>query len=252
MKRPLWPKKYLSIFVFSSFLLSCGLEQYYYLPQLSQDNIQLTSNNSAAVIIPSIEQYYYATNYSIYYRIYIGNELNPNFNDKSSNYLTSINPSLNTDYNAIFPSTDPTNTTANTAINTLFKSRNYFELELNGVENGEILSKRGGTLRLEFPAVLTAENPASYAVLNNGKPVAMRRSSQLFYPVPDYTFNNSNDLSNQAYANANANADVASINANPQYFAYVSMYIAAVGTNAEFSPIYSKPTHIGIFKLPDY
>jgi hypothetical protein len=37
-----------------------------------------------------------------------------------------------------------------------------------------------------------------------------------------------------------------------QTYAYVSMYIIAVGyNNIDFQLIFSKPTHIGIFKLPD-
>jgi hypothetical protein len=250
MKKFLGLKKYFSIFAFSFFLLDCGLEQYYYLPQNPQ--AELTYNDSAIVEIPSIDEYYYATGYSIYYRIYISNTYIPII-DRSRETLTSINSNLYNDYNAIFPSTDPTNETATTAVNTLFKSRNYFELELNGADIKEILSIHGGTLRLEFNKI---DYPyASYIFFNDDGPIAMKRSGELISPLPtdDYTFNNSTGLNNYNNSNANANADVSSIpnNISPRY-AYVSMYIVAVGMNNElFSAIYSKPTHIGIFKLPD-
>jgi hypothetical protein len=247
MKKFICLKKYFTIFAF--FLLSCGIEQYYYLPQPPQE-IELTYNDSATVVITAIDQYYYAAYFSIFYRIYISNIFIPNI-DKSSGTLTRINPSLNSDYNAIFPSTDPTNTTAITAVNTLFKSRNYFELELIGENIKDILSKRGGTLKLEFNKVDYPYSP--YINFDDGSPIAMKRSGELISPVPDYNFNNSSDLNNYNYANDNINADVSSIsnNISPRY-AYVSMYIVAVGMNdGDFSTINSKPTHIGIFKLPD-
>jgi len=252
MKRQVWLFGLFLCFSLPLFLFSCGIEQYYYLPQLSQANIQLVSNNSAIVSIPSIADYYYATNYAIYYRIYISGENIPII-DRSRETLTRLNSSLYSDYNAIFPSTDPTDTSTGTPANTLFKGRNYFELELSGANIRDILSVFGGTLRLEFPAILTADTPASYVILDNGRPITMKRSSELISPVPDYTFNNSTDLSNQANAVANINADVTGTSAvSSQKFAYVSMYIVAVGVNSElFTGIYSKPTHIGIFKLPD-
>jgi hypothetical protein len=53
-------------------------------------------------------------------------------------------------------------------------------------------------------------------------------------------------------ASATVNADVADQSgiSGPRY-TYVSMYILAYGMDNNFSSVYSTPTHIGIFLLPD-
>jgi hypothetical protein len=208
-------------------------------------------NNSATIDIPSISGFYYATYYSIFYRIYISGQ-NVDFQiQTSSDALNNINPDLWRDYSAIYPSTDPTNLSANTSINTVFKNRNYFELELEDENiHDNVLSTSEKVLTFQFPAV-PGECP--YLILNSESRMLLSRSSELISPVPaDLYFLNSEDLNNIKNAIADINADVAGHTGISQLYAYVSMYIVAVGLNPTlFTPIYSKPTHIGFFKLPE-
>jgi len=230
--------------------LSCGIDEYYYLPQVSEANITRTFNNDAVINFPRINQYYYATNYTIFYRIYIS-EHDTGFTDiQSQEQRNSISASLVSDFNALQSVTDPTITTAIPSINT-FSGRNYFRLELEEVDINNILSVNGGSLRLSFP---TAQWGFPVAFLNNSnQEIRLRRSSELISLEPrgDPFFRNTADLSDYEKANSEINADVAGRNGASQH-AYVSMYIVATGYNNElFSPIYSKPTHISIFKLPN-
>jgi hypothetical protein len=243
----------LAVNLFSFFVLTCGIDEYYYLPQVSQSRIRdKVMNNSATIDIPSISDFYYATNYSIFYRIYISGQNVDAQIQTSNDILSNINPDLWRDYSAIYPSTDPTNSSASTSVSTLFKNRNYFELELFNVTNiyDTVLSPNGGKLTLQFPAVI-GEYP--YATFNNESNLLLKRCSRdLISPVPDLYFLNSEDLNDSAKAIATINADVAGRTGISQRYAYVSMYIVAVGLNPGlFTPIYSKPTHIGIFKLPE-
>ena len=223
-------------------LFSCGIDEYYYLPQLSESSITRISNTEAVINLPSISQYYYATNYIIFYRIYISDHLassdiqTPSLRYDISSYLAS-------DYDSLYSLTDPTNSASITSVNT-FINRNYYILEFDGTNTGNILSGSGGTLRIIFPT--GQDRP----YVNNNQSY-LRRSSELISPEPagDPFFRNTPELNNSAYAISTKNADVAPGRNN---YAYVSMYIVAAGYNNElFSPIYSKPTHISIFKLPD-
>jgi len=233
------------------FLFSCGIEEYKYIPQIPQGNIQRTNNTEATISlnIPSIQQNNYATRYSIYYRIYISNE---NISSEiSGEVLNNISSDLSRDFASIFPSTDPADTTGGTSVKALFENRNYFELDFEeGADIKSILTnKSSGTLRLRFPTELSGFPTATF----NGSEYRIIRSGDLISPLPvnDPFFRNTSDLSAYANANANVNADVAA-RAGISSFAYVSMYIVATGLDNElFTPIYSKPTHISIFKLPN-
>jgi len=247
-------KKRLGIFLVNILLsafLSCGIDEYYYLPQVPQANITRTSNTEAVIRLPSISQYYYATNYIIFYRIYISN-VDIGAEIQTSSERISIHSSLESDFNAFDEITDPTVSTAITSANT-FSNRNYFKLEAYGADINNILSAGGGTFRIRFPTGQW-EFPEiiSRPLLDNDVGVSLRRSSELISPLPNEPyFLNTSELSNYANANSNNNADVAGRSGISQH-AYVSMYILAAGYNNElFSPIYSKPTHISIFKLPN-
>ncbi|MDR0302806.1 MAG: hypothetical protein LBI04_10915 [Treponema sp.] len=234
-------------FAASVFLLTCGIEEYYYLPQLPERNIQTQMNTSATISIPPLTEYY-ASNYSIYYRIYISGHPESGTIDTSS-LRSTISPSLSSDFDAIYPNTDPTSTTAGTPANTLFKNRNYFELELDGVDINDPLKKSGGNISILFPT-----DTGGFPVLSfDGSEIRLFRSKDLISPVPDRYFRNTPDLNDPEKATSNINADVAGRSGLSQRYAYVSMYIVAAGLNpVAFTPVYSKPTHISIFRLPDY
>jgi len=225
--------------------ISCGVDEYYYLPQIPEGSISRDLNTEAVIVIPPIpDQYYYANFYTIYYRIYVSNHLTTSVSE-----LAQISPALLSDYNLFFPITNPANTTAITMANT-FSNRNYFRLEFEGTSIANVLPPGGGTLRIQFP---TAQWGIPVVSLNDGQQFRIIRSSELSSPEPrgDLLFRNTPELRDNANANANTNADVAG-RAGIMQYAYVSMYIVAVGTDpANFSAIYSKPTHISVFKLPD-
>jgi hypothetical protein len=235
-------------FILSAVFFSCGIPEYFYLPQIPESNVKTALNTNAEVSLPAIsDDYYYAGSYTIFYRIYVSNE---NLVATSSAELSQISSALLSDYTAFSQITNPANTSAITSSNT-FRNRNYFELEFEGVDIASILPKSGGTLRIIFPT-----SPWDYpvATINDGQEYRLRRStSQLTSPEPrdDLFFRNTQELRFYQNANSNINADVAGRSGEMQY-AYVSMYIVAVGANpVNFTSIYSKPTHISVFKLTD-
>jgi hypothetical protein len=244
----IFQKFFIKIYVLfiSAAFLSCGIDENYYLPQIPEGNIITALNTEAVVYLPPIsdDKYYYAGSYTIFYRIYISN-----FLTESSTELSQISPSLASDYNFFSQITNPTNTSAITSSNT-FRNRNYYEIEFEGTDIASILPKSGGTLRISFPTFLGDYPTAS---IDEGQEYRLSRSGQLISPEPrnDLYFRNTLELRIYENANANINADVAGRIGEMQY-AYVSMYIAAVGTNPDnFMPIYSKPTHISVFRLTD-
>ena len=237
----------------SAFQLSCGLDDYYYLPQVPPSYVTSSMTSTATIIIPRIDQdYYYANYYSIYYKIYIGADRY----DDSATALNNVNPELIRDYNAIFPNTDPTNTTAGTSVNSLFRNRNYYELRLENGSSNYLLPASGGTLTIRFP---TSMGDYPVAVLNDGPELRLSRPygsgiGELLSPLPrnDPYFRNTPELNDNENAVSEVNADVSGRSGISQRYAYVSMYIVAVGyDNALFTQIYSRPTFINIFKLPD-
>jgi len=236
----------LTILLACAGFISCGIDEYYYLPQVSESGVTVNLNTEATLNLPAISQdeYYFAVSYTIFYRIYVSN-----FLTSSSTDIAQISPSLASDYNYFTTFTNPANTTSITSSST-FRNRNYYELEFDGADIVSMLPKSGGTFRIRFPTVLWGEPSAS---LNNGQEVRLQRSRQLISPQPrnDLLFRNTPELRSYENANANTNADVAGRTGEMQY-AYVSMYIAAYGVNpGNFTQIYSKPSHIGVFKLPD-
>jgi hypothetical protein len=227
------------------FLFSCGLEEYYDLPQVPQINIKTIFNTDAVIVIPAVPDppYYYATNYSIFYRIYIS-ESDVSTEISSPAQRSQISASLASDFNALEQFTNPANSSVPSA--STFRNRNYFELEFEGSTINSFLTTIGvtlnRTLNIKFPT-----EPGGFPVVffDNDPEIRLRRSGNLISPEPigDPFLRNTPALNNTI------NADVSARSGN---YAYISMYIVAVGyDNSQFTPIYSKPTHISIFKLPD-
>ncbi|MCL2271596.1 MAG: hypothetical protein FWC19_02160 [Treponema sp.] len=235
---------FLCLIPLSVFFLTCGIEEYYYLPQVNEGDITLILNTEAIIDLPPIPDiYYFASGYIIFYRIYISTEY-----VTSSTAMNQISSALVSDYNAFSQFTNPANTSSIISLNT-FRNRNYFELEFYGGEIASILPKTGGTLYIRFP-VVTGGYPI--VTIDDGQEIQLRRSRKLISPQPieNLSFQNTYELRLPENSNININADVAG-HQDGQY-AYVSMYIAAIGTNpSNFTPVYSKPTHIGVFILPE-
>jgi len=261
--------KPLFLFVFLSFsFFTCGIDKYYYLPQVSEGNIKMTANTEALITLPRLsnnpEYSNYNPGYSIFYRIYISN--NPINAEIQQSDLSTINSTLNSDFSAFYPLTDPTNYSSLANSNT-FRNRNYHELELDGVNISNVLTGNGSTFRINFLPI-TGERPAiidtgridsetgteytRYLFRNSGNG---SNNGIQFFPEPDRYFFYSPDLVDKTdypISTGGINNDVALRNNSKVDigYAYVSMYVVAVGVAPDFSRIISKPTHIGVFILP--
>jgi len=237
----------LTVLLAGAGLITCGIDEYYYLPQVSEGGITVNLNTEAKIPLEDISNEYYAVSYTIFYRIYVSN-----FLTSSSTDIAQISPALVSDYNFFSQYTNPTNTTSITSLNT-FRSRNYYELEFDGTDIASILPKGGGIFSIRFPPIPWREPTASLDTLNDGLEYKLLRSSKLISPQPrgDLYFRNTPELRSYENTNANINADVAGRTGEMQY-SYVSMYIVAYGVNpSNFTEIYSKPTHVSLFRLPD-
>ena len=244
-----WLKKLAILLTFSLFL-SCGIQENYYLPQVPDSYITKTLNTAAVLNIPSINSYYFSRGYRIFYKIYISDfTINAGINPSD---MVNINSALVSDYNNLEPVANPVNTTTITNANT-FISRSYFELQLEGTNDiSEVLTSAGGTVNIDFLYI-----PGIHPVLTiNGKSYNLLRSTgegtRTFSPVPeDRYFFSTLELNDYENAVSEINGDVARGRTGESDFAYVSMYIVAVGQDpVGFGRVYSKPTLINIFRLP--
>jgi hypothetical protein len=235
----------LAAILFCLFIFSCGIDELYYLPQVPENQISRTLNDSAEVNIPSNllnSVDHYATGYIIFYKIYISGSNNDNYIDILNN-----NSRISSDYNYLFPYTDPSNATTITSLTT-FSSRGFYELELEGTNiRNTALSKSGGTFNIRFP--LTPGEKPFFVYSGNNYILFRSTGGEVFNPVPDRYFNSSPQLNDYANAVATINADVSGQSGISE-FAYTAMYIVAVGQNpTTFQRLYGKPTFISIFKL---
>ena len=253
------PLAWFSFFLLTMQYVSCGLEEYYYLPSLQEagGNLEVELNNKATIRLPNINTssggYYYFRHFAIFYRIYISGQNESGQIQTSGSALSNINASLASDYSAIYPSTDITSTTSNTAVGSLFRNRRYYELALENEDIKSRLSSPGGTLILEFPTNV-GENPT--LTLGGTSSVLYRSNGEgVFTPEPNRYFLNSPDLNKRENAVPLKNADVAdnpSLNESAARYTYVSMYIVLEGIDERnFTPVYSRPAFIGILRLPE-
>jgi len=227
-------------------LSTCGLEEYYYLPQVSEGRITQELNTSASIntsnIFNSVD-HYYATGYVIFYKIYTSNS---NYGDIIN--TINNNPKILSDYNALYPYTNPADPSSIPSLTT-FSGKGFYELDLEGTDiRRTVLSKTGGTFKINFP---TTSGRHPYIEFS-GMEYKLLRSNSGFNPVPvDRYFLGSADLKDYTKAVSNINADVYAISGIADY-AYALMYIVAVGQDpSKFSRLYGKPTFINVFKLPD-
>jgi hypothetical protein len=226
---------------------ACGIEEYVYLPPVPESSVvQLSPMSGARVTLPQNSSLYFS-NFTIFYRIYISAT---SYQSLSYNEYAGLNAALASDYSAFLPYTNTANTTVNAnVVGTLFRNRNYRSLEIEGGGIGGILGDGGQTVTLDFQYVL-----GRAPTLNAGNEYALFRSDGegAFQPVPDRYFLNTVDLNSTENATTLINADVAPASGSPSdRYAYVAMYIAATGTDNNFSSIYSAPTFLGVFRLPD-
>ncbi|MDR2923380.1 MAG: hypothetical protein LBU85_08580 [Treponema sp.] len=237
-------------------LLSCGLEDYLYIAPIPES---VVTGNSAKIQLPSSSDEGYSNYFSrfaIFYRIYISSQQLTTIT--SNEERGQINSSLASDYTSLYYLTDKNSTSVIPAnLETTFYNRNYFKLALSGNDLNNVLdnSSLGKTLEIYLEKQAGISEPA---LTLNGTSYTLQRANTgqgtVFRPVPEnrYFFNHP-DLYDTSNLTNEKNADVAA-NSNTQNqelkYTYVSMYIFAVGKDY-LSTIYSQPTHIGIFRLPE-
>jgi len=263
--RPLIPFLLFSLLSFT-FSLSCGLEEFYYLEAVPDSRI--TDNTSARIYLPSGSAGGYSAyfdNFMIYYRIYISGENFSGTEINTSDLRNKINSSLNSDFSGFYYLTDKSSTSANpSGLETVFTNRKYFKLTLEegaNIDNVLGAGSLGHTLEIRFspnpgfiPEIeLIPPTPAPVTDIYKLRR-AVTGPGLNFRPEPDDRyFRNHPDLYNIQNVNDNINADTATVGtqSNPPRYTYVSMYIFAKGNDGFITTIYSQPTHIGIFQLPE-
>jgi hypothetical protein len=240
--------KALLIFTLCLFaLLSCGIEDIPYLPQVPESGITKESTSKADITIPTLlKSISYATGYVIYYKIYI---ISSEFGTVQE--LISNNSRISSDYNALSSYTDPANPSAIPSLNT-FKGRGFYELELEKSNIGDMLekSKEPISFSIEFQPI-----PGKKPFINSDDNYIYRSTGGgTFNPKPTGAgyryFFSSPEMNDYANATSTVNADVSGQNGVSEH-AYASMYIVTVGIKSDFSRLYGKPTFINFFKLPN-
>jgi hypothetical protein len=228
-------------------LLSCGIDEYSYLPQVPENAITRELTNKVDVeTLPSLASFVHlSARYVIYYKIYI-------ISSEFGTYPELINniSRISSDYNTLRSYTDPSNASAIPSSNT-FKGRGFYELELEKADIKTVLS--AGPFFIQFPL---ADGIINKPHINDPDyPILRSTDGGAFNPKPTGAgfryFFSSPEMNDYANAIPTINADVSG-QSGVSEFAYTLMYIVAVGTNQNnFSRIYGKPTFLNIFKLPN-
>jgi hypothetical protein len=216
-------KKLLYIIGITVIFLSCGIDDYIYLDQVPRSNIKVNFN-IATVPLPSqpLDNFRY---YTIYYRIYVSNNLLEGTIEEGM--LSTVNSYLYSDYSAIHPYTNP-DTSTSTNVGTLFSNRKYYTLDD---------TFNPGNITIDFSKATPLIN------------TPIRRSSAVYNPAPDQFFRNHADLYSADNAARNVDVQPGAGGSGPMYTS-AAMYVVAYGVDHNYSAIYSKPTFIGVFRLP--
>jgi hypothetical protein len=256
-------------------LLSCGLEEFSYIDYIPERNYE--NVNRATVKLPSSSDEGYGSgsffiNFIIYYRIYIAGATPFPLGTVAPTEMGQLNTALSADWNNFLSLTDTTSTSVSTSnLENTFNTRRYYKLELQTMAGGSahidsVLGNGslGKTITIDFPSQPGSDSKPTLRLNNETQYVLLRadRSQSIqFKPLPENRyFQNHEDLYNSenAYSSSNpnptVNADTISRTAtteNPSQNTYVSMYIAAAGINRQIAAVYSQPTFLGIFRLPN-
>jgi hypothetical protein len=240
---------YFLFFICLFAICSCGIEDYPYIDPIPQGNIIQVMNNRAIVRIPGDSPGTTFTNFAVFYRIYVSDIPLLSITKDSYSVINSI---LASDYNTFSGYINST-TQVNVDMNKLFSDRGYKYL---GLENGNISnvlssSSLGQSLTFDF-----SSSKMPTLMLGNSTYVLWRSDGGgLFSPRPDRYFRNRGELWNPANITNQINADVvnkADLADGDMRYTYAAMFIVAVGINpASYSNIYSTPSLIHVFQIPD-
>jgi hypothetical protein len=245
-------KKYISLFaiiIASSLLSACGIEDYPFINPIPQSNITQAMNNRAVVRIPDNYAGTTFTHFAVFYRIYVSDS--PQASTTANSY-SAINQTLASDYNTFRSYIDST-TQVNVNMDSLFQNKGYKYLNLQDININTVLSSSslGQSLVFDFSSskrpTLTVGNSIYVLWRSDG--------GGLFSPRPNRYFVNSGELWNPDNITSQINADVvnkANLTDGGMRYTYSAMFIVAVGVNpASYSNIYSTPSLIHVFLLPD-
>ncbi|MDR2211073.1 MAG: hypothetical protein LBO65_06345 [Spirochaetaceae bacterium] len=248
---------------------SCGIEDYIYLKPVETAYAEDISRGR--FIIPDNNGNVYFRSYTIFYRIYISDISLASVTTGSER--ASINPALESHYSTLNPYTTNDKVSPN-AIGSVFSSLRYYSLYVtldrtNDIALYQLLGNQpygaipaadspggaGSTVHLDFtglssePVMKLDHDPAASAFY-------LFRSRD-FTALPDRFFKNTNGtgkITDAGSIGTMVNADVErNANNNPAItpkYTYVSMYVLASGIDSNYTVIYSRPKHIGIFRLP--
>ncbi|MDR3276145.1 MAG: hypothetical protein LBT11_02865 [Treponema sp.] len=232
---------------------SCGIDDYPYMEPVPQANISRPGGYGVEIRLPGSPGSNFR-HFTIFYRIYVSSIPLPL---PVPGDASIINQTLYSDYVALYQYT--TNTVDTTNIASQFYSRHYYSLDLEGVDIDSELnsSSLGKTISLDFDPNQTPSMNLNLSGSSTGEIRLLRSdgrsaSEGIFTPVPSdrYLLNSSGLYTNNN--NSAQNADVAYTGSSGEVrYTYVSMYILAAGIDTNYSPVYSQPTFIGIFLLPD-
>ena len=217
-------------------------------------------NNRAVIRVPSNNSGSSFTHFVIFYRIYVSDDLQPSTTPENNVYSV-INSALSSDVNSINPYID-SDTLINTNMDALFQGKAFKYLSFQNTSIDDVLSENspsvlGSTLEFDFSSykepTMVKKNSADTIIQG---PFVLWRSNGYgqFTPKPDRLFVNSDDLWNSENINAYTNADVANKSSfsRDDRYTYAAMYIVAVGIDENsYSEIYSTPTLIHVFLLPN-
>jgi hypothetical protein len=236
-------------------LCTCGIEDYIYLSQIPEANITWPNDREVELKLPVMPGSYFS-NYTIYYRIYLSSQLVAG--KISSASFSTINSTLFSDYSSFEQYTQPDSTISVTNIASQFQGRSYFPLTASTIYSGndsindDMLSNSGQNLFIDFSQNLYPGFDAPVLVRGAMVKYMLRSNNNgtfVIIPTGDPRFLASTEL-RETTPSSTVNSDIvrASTAGTPAY-AYVALYILAAGIDDDLSPIYSRPTFIGVFKL---
>jgi hypothetical protein len=138
-------------------------------------------------------------------------------------------------------------------MDTLFQGRGYKYLGLMDENINTVLSSSalGDSVIFDF----TSNRMPTMSIGSSVYTLWRSDGNGLYDPKPDRFFLNKEELWKSENINNQINADVANksgIGDGDRHYTYAAMFITAVGINtASYSNIYSTPSLIHVFQLPD-
>jgi len=229
---------------------SCGIEEEIYLEPVVNVYRQ-EGVTRGSLTLPDNSSSNYFRYYMIYYRIYLSDYSTTSINSSDPQELQRINPSLSSHWSSINSSYIANENTSTSGLGSTFSSIRYYPLfvtnaneifAMNEFLSPQMYGNTGVGIGFNF---LPGDNAPPRMEINNTT-FSLFRDSSNFTPRPDRLFFLHTDMISPI-----TNEENADVQPNGSAFAYVSLYICAVGIDNNFSPVFSRPAHIGVFQLPN-